>query len=175
MSRVFRILVGVALALTWSLGATADERSVTPDAGKRGAVTNLPLPRFVSLKTEEGNVRRGPSMTHKVDWIFTRRNMPLEVTAEFGHWRQVRDMDGAGGWVHYALLSGSRTVIVDRDMLPIYAKPDAETTVNAYLEMGVVARLGACDTQWCRITASGQKGWAQKSALWGVMPGELRE
>jgi len=69
-------------------------------AQETGSVTNLPLPRFVSLKGTEGNARRGPGLTHRIDWVFTRRDMPLEVTAEFENWRLVQDRDGAGGWVH---------------------------------------------------------------------------
>ena len=144
-------------------------------AGERGSETNLPLPRFVSLKASEANVRRGPSLTHKIDWVFTRRDMPLEVTAEFGHWRRVRDRDGAGGWVHYALLSGVRSVIVERDMLELYVTADLNSPVNAYAELGVVARLEACQDQLCRIVAEGYKGWADKGALWGVLADEIRE
>ena len=81
------------------------------DPGK-GPVTNLPLPRYVSLKGSEGNARRGPSLSHRIDWVFRHAGMPLRVVAEFGHWRRVEDKDGAGGWVHYALLSGVRTAIV---------------------------------------------------------------
>lgn len=141
----------------------------------RGPVTNLPMPRFVSLKAAEGNVRRGPSLTHRIDWVFKRRDMPLEVTAEYGHWRRVRDRDGQGGWMHYSLLSGVRTVIVERDMLTLFAKPDASTRENAHLEMGVVARLGKCGPEWCRLTAGGQRGWAHKDTLWGVRLDEIRE
>ncbi len=144
-------------------------------AGERGSETNLPLPRFVSLKAGEGNARRGPSLSHKIDWVFKRRHMPLQITDEYGHWRRVRDKDGAGGWVHYALLSGVRTVIVDEDLLPLYVKPDAQTKVSAYAEAGVVARLGACGDMWCRISADGFKGWAAKAALWGVAAQELRK
>lgn len=141
----------------------------------RGSVTNLPLPRFVSLKAAEGNVRRGPSLSHRIDWVFMRRDMPLEVTAEYGHWRRVRDRDDQGGWVHYSLLSGVRTVIVERDMLTLFAKPDPNTRENAHLEMGVIARLGQCGPEWCRLTAGGQRGWARKDTLWGVRPNEIRE
>lgn len=138
-------------------------------------MTNLPLPRFVSLKAAEGNVRRGPSLSHRIDWVFKRRDMPLEITAEYGHWRRVRDREGAGGWVHYALLSGSRTVIVVEDMLALYVRPDARTTVSAKLERGVIARLGDCGPEWCRLTSGGYKGWARKAALWGVRPDEIRD
>ena len=141
----------------------------------RGPVTNLPLPRYVSLKASKANVRRGPSLTHRIDWVFTRRTMPLEVTAEYGHWRRVRDVEGAGGWVHYSLLSGVRTVIVEQDMLPLMVQPAADAPENAYLEIGVIARLGECTLDWCRLSSGGYEGWAPKATLWGVNPDELRD
>ena len=66
-------------------------------AMERGSVTNLPIPRYVSIKTDECNVRRGPSLSHRIDWVFQRKGMPVEVTAEHGHWRRARDREGAGG------------------------------------------------------------------------------
>ncbi len=144
-------------------------------AQERGPVTNLPLPRYVSLKTSEGNVRRGPSLTHRIDWVLKRRDMPLRITAEHGHWRRVQDREGAGGWMHYSLLSGVRTVIVEEDMLPLTVRPDPRSPVVAQLEAGVVARLGACDPSRCRLSVTGYRGWADKDALWGVAPDEIRD
>lgn len=161
-----------AAALLFGILVAAPLRA---EALERGPVTNLPLPRYVSMKAPEGNVRRGPSLTHKIDWVFKRRSMPLQVTAEYGHWRRVRDRDGAGGWVHYALLSGVRTVLIEEDMLTLHAKPDPKTPVTAALELGVVARLGECQPDWCRISAGGYRGWAPKTKLWGVAPEEIRE
>lgn len=140
-----------------------------------GPVTNLPMPRYVSLKAAEGNVRRGPSLSHRIDWVYTRRDMPLQVTAEHGHWRRVEDRDGLGGWIHYSLLSGTRTVLIEQDMLTIRTRPEAEAPVAAALEVGVIARLGKCDPEWCRVTAAGYKGWAPKARLWGVAMDELRD
>ncbi len=142
---------------------------------KRGPVTNLPLPRFVSMKAAESNVRRGPSLTHRVDWVFKRRGMPLEITAEYGHWRRVQDRDGAGGWVHYALLSGSRTVLIEEELLQVYTRPDPQSQVSAAFELGVVARLGECNRDWCKISSNGYRGWAPKHKLWGVAPEEIRD
>ncbi|NNE79563.1 MAG: aspartyl-trna synthetase [Silicimonas sp.] len=144
-------------------------------ASERGKVTNLPIPRYVSLKADEGNVRRGPSLSHRIDWVFKRRNMPLEVTGEHGHWRRVLDRDGQGGWVHYSLLSGARHVIVETDLTPMRVKPSPDAPVNAYAEAGVVARLGNCSLDWCRINVGRSRGWVEKSVLWGVKPDELRE
>jgi len=141
----------------------------------RGPVTNLPMPRYVSLKAGEGNVRRGPSLSHRIDWVFKRRSMPMQIVGEYGHWRQVRDRDGATGWVHYSLLSGVRTVIIEKDLLALHAKPDTTSAINAYSEIGVVAKLGDCGPDWCQISASGQKGWVPKGALWGVEESEIRD
>ena len=140
-----------------------------------GPVTNLPLPRYVSLKAAEGNVRRGPSLTHRIDWVFTRRDMPLRITAEHGHWRRVEDRDGMGGWVHYSLLSGSRTVLVEQDMMTLRTRPEADAPVVAAVEAGVIARLGQCGPEWCRLSSDGYRGWAPKSRLWGVGIEELRD
>ena len=142
---------------------------------KRGPVTNLPIPRFVSLKASEGNVRRGPSLTHRVDWILKLRNMPLKVVAEHGHWRKVLDFEGAGGWIHYSLLSGARTILVQQDSVDILNHPVPNTLINAKLERNVLAWVTACELQWCEISADGYKGWAPKAALWGVSGDEVFE
>ena len=137
----------------------------------RGPVTNLPLPRFVSMRAASANVRRGPSLSHRVDWSFVRRGLPLQVTAEYGQWRRVRDVDGAGGWVHHSLLSGVRTVLVRGEaMVPLHAGASEATAVRAYIEPEAVARLEKCSGPWCLIGADGVQGWAARAALWGVGP-----
>ena len=163
MRRLGLALIFMALGC---VGATAAER---------GSVTGLPLPRYVSLKVSEANVRRGPSLTHRIDWVYKRRAMPLRITAEFGNWRRVEDRDGAGGWVHYALLSGARTAIVEQDLLDVLARPEPGAMVVARLEAGVIARLSGCDEAWCALSAGGHDGWVPKSALWGVDAREIFE
>lgn len=176
MVRVCAVLALVMVLTGGPDGALAQEdapvRVVEPG---HGAVTNLPLPRFVSLKGAEGNARRGPSLTQRIDWVFTRRDMPLEITAEFENWRLVQDKDGAGGWVHYTLLSGVRTVVVQQDMTTIYDAPDESARPVAKLQANVVGHVAECIETWCRISAGGEKGWAPKSALWGVGPAEMLE
>ena len=137
-----------------------------------GPVTNLPLPRFVSLKAGDTNVRRGPSLTHRIDWIFTRKGMPLEVVGEYGHWRRVRDRDGVGGWVHYTLLSGARSGLVETDLAPLYARADVNSQINARLEAGVIVSLDRCEIDWCRARIDGKRGWLVKPDLWGVRADE---
>jgi SH3-like domain-containing protein len=145
------------------------EKQCQPDVG---CVTNLPLPRYVSLKGNEGNARRGPGLTHRIDWVFTRAGMPLKITAEFENWRRVEDHEGAGGWVHFSLLSGVRSVLVTLDMAEFRAEPSDESTVVAQAELGVIGRLQACTIDWCRVALDGQRGWVRKTAIWGVKADE---
>jgi SH3-like domain-containing protein len=155
-------MVGV-LALLGALCGTALSAQETDDPVKSdkppekqcepeiGCVTNLPLPRFVSLKGSEGNARRGPGLTHRIDWVFTRAGMPLRITAEYENWRRVEDAEGAGGWVHYSLLSGVRTVLVTLDMAELRDAPDTDAPVVAQAELGVIGRVLECNTAWCRV------------------------
>jgi SH3-like domain-containing protein len=163
--------VGAAPGAAQQLAAVAPAAADRP-AVERGPETGLPLPRYVSLKGTEGRARRGPARSHRVDWIFTRRDMPLRVTAEFEHWRRVEDVEGQGGWIHYGSLSGVRTVLLTRDMVAMRSQPRANAPEVALLERGVVARILTCQPDWCRLGAEGQRGWVERRALWGVDPHE---
>ncbi len=168
----FRVIRTAAIAVVICTSVGHAQQTEAPTLGPE---TNLPLPRFVSLKAAEANVRRGPSLSHRIDWVFQRRNMPLQVIAEYGHWRRVIDRDGQGGWVHYTMLSGARTVLINGDTTALRSRPDPNALENAMLEPGVIARLGRCDPDWCRLTAGGYKGWVPKTDLWGVAAGEIRD
>ena len=162
------ILVGLAAAPGSAHAAEANAATTST-----GPVTGLPMPRYVSLRSGEGNARRGPSMTHRVDWVFTRRNMPLRVTAEFEHWRRVEDAEGFGGWMHFALLSGVRHVLVEQDMTALHLQADARAPVVGYMEAGVIARIQNCGPEWCRLRVDSLRGWAPRAALWGLGDGEI--
>ena len=144
------------------------------DLGK-GSVTNLPLPRFVSLKGKGGNARRGPGLTHRIDWVFTRPGMPLKITAEYEHWRRVEDAEGFGGWVNYALLSGVRSALVAQEVAEFRARPMDEAEVIFKAERNVIGWIEECAADWCRLSIQGEEGWIRKSVLWGVQPCEIIE
>ena len=175
MARHVGLLLVLALASGPAIGQDATQSTNAPATAQiLGPETNLPLPRFVSLKANESNVRRGPSLSHRIDWVFQRKSMPLRVVAEYGHWRRVVDREGQGGWVHYTMLSGARTVIIEDDVM-IRRRPDETAVEVAELQSGVVARLGECLPEWCRISVAGYRGWTTKDRLWGVAPEELRD
>ena len=140
----------------------------------RGQVTKLPIPRYVSLKAKEANARRGPSLSHKIDWIYKRENIPLEIYAEYGNWRKVRDFEGFGGWVHYTLLSGIRYVLVKDELLDMRLLPSDDAQVIARIPQYNIATLDKCSIDWCRVTDDGYKGWVLKSGIWGVYEKEIK-
>jgi SH3-like domain-containing protein len=143
-------------------------------AGGKGPVTGFAMPRYVSLKTDRANVRRGPALEHRVDWEFLRRDMPLRVVAEHGSWRRVQDLDDVAGWVHSALLSGRRTVVVTKapDSM-LHEDPDAAAAPVARIERGVVLRLKSCGALWCLLEKDAHEGWMPKADLWGVDADEV--
>ncbi len=142
-------------------------------AQELGKVTGLPIPRFVSLKSNSTNARRGPSLSHRVDWEFLRKGLPVRVTAEYENWRRIEDSEGAGGWVHYTLLSGSRTVLVTSDEATLYRDANATSAKVAVAQIGVVAYVDSCGNGWCEIEISGYDGWTEAGNLWGVYGVEM--
>ena len=138
-----------------------------------GQVTRLPIPRFVSMKSGSANVRRGPSLSNRIDWVLRHRGTPLIVRAEFEEWFRVEDVDGEGGWVHTKLLSTRRTVLVQEDRLPLRETPSNSAHKLARLEAGVLPRLNACQPNWCEVSIEGLTGWLPKSGIWGVLDDEI--
>ncbi len=139
------------------------------------AEPRLPLPRFVSLRAGEVNVRTGPGRRYPIRWVFRRRHMPVEIIAEFENWRQIRDWEGEIGWVHRGTLSGRRTVLVVGRTRTLRRDPGADAPALARAEAGVIGRLLECRPKWCKVEIGGYKGWLRRGAQWGVTPGEARE
>jgi SH3-like domain-containing protein len=130
------------------------------------------LPRYFSLRADEVNLRTGPGVRYPVEWVIRKRNLPVEVVAEFETWRRIRDIEGTEGWVHQSMLSTRRTALVVGEIRTLLARPDVESPPVARVEPGVVAMLDECRDQWCRLDAAGYRGWLKRSEFWGVYPGE---
>ena len=113
----------------------------------------------------------GPGCTHRIDWVFTRAGMPLRITAEYEHWRRVEDAEGAGGWVHYSLLSGVRSVLVSLDMAEFRTLPYPDADVLFQAELGVIAKVLECQPDWCRLNVDGERGWVRKVGALGCRSG----
>jgi SH3-like domain-containing protein len=167
-------MCGLCLVL---YGTAASVRAQTDAQGQQiGAVSGLPLPRFVSLKFDRVNLREGPSKDHRTTWIYERAGLPMEITAEFGTWRKVRDSDGTEGWVLHTVLSGRRTAIVapwkKGEVFTLYSGPEGDSGAAARLEAGVIANIRSCDGKWCEIFGEAFDGYMEQTLLWGVYPNE---
>ncbi len=145
----------------------------TPTQALADKSSGLPIPRFVSLKSSEVNLRTGPGIRYPIRWVYRKKWLPMEVTDEFEHWRQVRDITGESGWVHKSLLSGRRTAIIYHDIITLYRRPDSASSPVLRAENGVVADIVECDATWCRLQLDNLKGWTPKQTLWGVYDDEV--
>jgi SH3-like domain-containing protein len=167
-----RALLSILVVLSMTEARSASLDQVGPSTG-------LPLPRYVSLKSDRVNLREGPSQDHQTIWVFQRAGLPVEITAESDNWRRIRDSEGTEGWVSQSLLSGRRTVLVapwKKETLILYAKPSETSEIVAKLQAGVLGNVRKCDGgSWCSIFGDGFSGYIQQSNLWGVYPNEKVE
>ncbi len=160
----------VGLVLAFLQPARASDNIAT------GPVSGLPIPQFVSLKSDRVNVRSGPNKDQDVRWIYTKAGMPVEITAEFENWRRIRDWEGAEGWVYHSLLSGKRSAIVvpkvKSDLVPLYENGNMNSSVVARLQFSVLAQIKSCDGKWCRVAGENFAGWIRQDRIWGAYPNE---
>ncbi len=148
------------------LAAQAPAAATDEDVG-------LKVPRFVSLHSDKVNLRAGPGRQYPIEWVLTRKDMPVEVTAQFEHWRRIRDWEGTAGWVQERMVAGRRTVIVGKGAeRPLHQQPDAASAVVARAAPGVVGRLIECQGPWCRVETDSLSGWMRRTEIWGVYPDE---
>jgi len=167
--------VGLAFAASAGTAAAAGAVKQPPPNGSTG----LAVPRFVSLKSDKVNVRRGPSTDQAIVWVFSRAGLPVEIIAESDNWRRVRDSEGAEGWVFHSLLSGRRTVLISpwakgkgQESVPLHDSRSTGSRAVAELQAGVLGNVVGCDGEWCELTVGDYSGYVEQDKLWGVYRGE---
>jgi len=141
----------------------------------KGSVTGFALPRFASLRTGDVNLRAGPGTRYPIQWIYKRRDLPVEIEREFEVWRLIRLEDGTRGWVQQATLSGRRTFVVASGEHAIRSEARDNAVVLARVDAGVVGRITKCDAgaDWCRVQVQEYKGWMKRADFWGALSGEV--
>jgi len=139
--------------------------------------SGLPLPRFVSLRAGEVNLRTGPGVQYPVEWVYHKSSLPLEVIAEYKTWRKVRDWEGSQGWVHQTMLGAKRAFIVTGTMRTVLSQGTPSARPVARVQPGVSGQLIACpeDSDYCRVVVEGFEGWLARTDFWGVLKGEAFE
>lgn len=177
---VFLFTIVFCSFLLWIILPAENEVPIRQDVQPtRIGASGLPIPRFVSIKTGRANVRTGPSKSHEISWIFKRKGLPVEIIAEFEHWRRIRDSDGSEGWIFHSLLSGQRTATIapwiKTRTVPLRNENNVDAQILAHIEPNVSGVVKQCDRQWCYMDINGIRGWIEQSKLWGVYSGEKIE
>lgn len=139
------------------------------------ASQDLPVPRFVTIKSETANMRTGPGTRYPIKWEITRKGIPVEVISEFEQWRKVRDFQGEEGWIFNTMLSGARAVVIQSKPQILRKSDSASSRPIAKLDVGVVAALKSCTKEWCNIKKDELEGWLPRKSVWGVYPNESFE
>ena len=142
-------------------------------ANEIGKVTGFKIPRFVSLKSNDVNLRIGPSTNYPIIINYIQKNFPVEIIKEHDVWRQVKDIEGNIGWIHAPLLKGDRYGI-------IFSKNDSASIFNYPngIKIGKIGnknivKIEKCLEKWCLISLKKNKGWLIKNDLWGIYSSEI--
>jgi SH3-like domain-containing protein len=152
----------------------APTAEAAPADPAKGSVTGLPLPRWVSFRTDEVNLRSGPGMRYPVEWQYRRRALPVQIEREFEVWRLIEDQDGVKGWVHQATLVSGRSFVMKGAERPLRSAASDDASPVALLKPGVVGRIRSCGQgkDWCELQVGEYRGWMKREDFWGTYPGE---
>lgn len=130
------------------------------------------IPRFVSLRGNETNLRTGPSKNYPIKWVIKNKGEPVEIITEFEQWREIRDKDGDSGWVHEAMLNGTRHAIIKTTNPTLLFKNSDLSKKIAKLSPNLRIKLLSCKAQACYVAVDSHKGWVDRESIWGVYPNE---
>jgi SH3-like domain-containing protein len=157
--------------------AAAEPKTVSPEKlpdpeKQEGAPVRLP--RFAALRSDDVNMRAGPGTRYRIDWVYKRRDLPVEIEREFDVWRWVRDPEGIQGWVHQATLMGRRNFIVQKADATLRSDTNDTALAVAILKPGVIGRIRSCEasSDWCNVQAGNYRGYLRRQQIWGLLPGE---
>ncbi|MBK8084687.1 MAG: SH3 domain-containing protein [Devosia sp.] len=149
--------------------------------------SGLPLPRFVTTRSNPINVRVGPGTKYDIAWVYVKAGMPVEIIQEFDTWRKIRDVDGSEGWLHQNLLKGERAGLVapwraEGEQIALRRDRKDDAPVRAWLTPKFRVELKECDGIWCQVVATSHpvgaasqnfEGYMLQSELWGVYKDEV--
>ena len=138
-----------------------------------GESTGYKLPRYVSLKSDESNLRVGANKDYPILLTYKIENFPIEIINEYKQWREVQDVDGNHGWMHESLFQGDRHGIIKShydETTQIYKKPKGSLIWK--IGNRNIVKINKCLKIWCHISFNGKKGWINKVNLWGIYKDE---
>ena len=142
--------------------------------GKTGSVTGLEIPRFVSLKSNDVNIRVGPSVNYPIKLKYIFQNLPIEIIDEFDVWRKSRDYEGNIGWVHKSLIKGERYILTGNKInsnIDLFSIPNGK--VKGIVKKKNILKLKSCTLNWCKVSKGSTIGWVLKDDIWGIYKNEI--
>ncbi len=132
---------------------------------------DLAIPRFVSFRRSDVNLRTGPGNRYPIKFVYRMKNYPVEVIDEYELWRQIREVDGTVGWVHRRMLSSGRFAVVTEDTT-LRRHADSSTSPVAFVQKGALGKLEECQVDSCRLSFSfngkNYEGWLNKEDFYGA-------
>ena len=139
-----------------------------------GPSTGLKIPRFVSLKSDEVNLRVGPSINYPKELQYIQKNLPIEIIDEYDLWRKITDIDGNKGWVHKSLIKSERyAIILPKNNKKVFVFSNPIGKKIGEIGKNNIVKLNNCLKKWCYIHFLNNKGWINKENLWGVYDNEI--
>ena len=159
-----QIVIAFILIIIFSQASNADI----------GKETGLEIPRYVSLKSNDANIRVGPSKNYPIEIKYIKKNYPLKVLEEYEDWRKVEDFQKNFGWIHKSLISGTRTgIVLSNDNKAIKLLNTLNGNVIGEIGKGNIVFLEKCKIDWCLVSFGNYRGWVDKKNIWGVKEKEI--
>jgi SH3-like domain-containing protein len=141
---------------------------------KTGSVTGLEIPRFVSLKSNEVNLRVGPSTNYPIELMYVTKNLPVEIIDEFDAWRKIKDHRGTIGWLHKSLIQGERFALTgykNNNDVFLYNRPNG--SIIGAIKKNNILDLKRCVLHWCKLSHKNINYWVLKKNIWGIYEIEI--
>lgn len=163
-SRFQRLAVATAALVTAVMAGAGD---TMPDG--RRTPSGYPVPRWLSLRSDEVHARAGPGRDYRILWAYRAEGLPVQVVAETKEWRKICDPDGAVAWVHFSLVNNRRNVFNPSDQpLPIRARRSDAAPVRARLSPRALASVDECRGGWCEVRVRRLHGWVRERSVFGT-------
>jgi SH3-like domain-containing protein len=137
--------------------------------GGRPTPSGQPVPRWLSLKSDEVRARFGPGIDYRILWEYRVSGLPVQVVAETTEWRKICDPEGGVAWVHRSVVSSRRSAFNASDAeIPIRTSPSATAALRARLSPHALVAMEACEDGWCEVRARRMRGFVRQQDIFGA-------
>ena len=162
-SPVQRLAVIGAVLITAVLAGAGQ---TMPDG--RPTPSGQPVPRWLSLKSDEVRARFGPGLDYRILWEYRVSGLPVQVVAETTEWRKICDPQGGVAWVHRSVVSSRRSAFNASDAeIPIRSAPSETASLRARLTPHAVVPIEDCENGWCEVRARRVRGFVRQRDVFG--------